>query len=190
MINRWTIKLWANNLTIQIPSLNYNNTYTGDSKYWSILLFIIPIQLNPIHTYTWIKNSKNKNNNLQKSLTNTVTIIFFFFRLLTKYLLYMLTLNLIRKPYIPMNNSHWLDIRVKTKSYCPKSYKSTKIQTKSMNNSRCHFFFSFFFFFFCFGFFVLLDMIIFLGHDFYFLINWVIAFFFFFFGCLSLFCFN
>ena len=38
MITRWTMKLWINNLIIQIPSLNYNNTYTGDSKYWNILL--------------------------------------------------------------------------------------------------------------------------------------------------------
>ena len=63
-----------------------------------------------------IKNSKNKNNNLQKPLPN---IVFFFFFLIVhslvlfpfmfhqtfstrpKYLSYMLTLNLIRKLYIP-----------------------------------------------------------------------------------------
>ena len=32
-----TNELWINNLTVQIPSLNYN-TYTEDSKYWNILL--------------------------------------------------------------------------------------------------------------------------------------------------------
>ena len=130
------MKLWINNLTIQIPSLIYNNTYTEDFKYWNILL--LPFSLfnqnqsfknnsNSIKPNTYIhmnvKNSKNKNNNLQKPLPNTITIyllfifIFIFsdcaffssfpfmfhqtFSNWPKYLSYMLTLNLIRKPYIP-----------------------------------------------------------------------------------------
>ena len=126
------MKLWINNLTIQIPSLNYNNTYTKDSNYWNILL--LPFSLfnqkqnfkdnsNSIKSNTNIhmniKNSKNKNKNLQKPLPNTVTIfILFFFQICLflflfpfmfyqkfsnwpKYLSYMLTLNRIRKLYIP-----------------------------------------------------------------------------------------
>ena len=73
--------------------LNYSNTYTKDSKYWNILL---PFSLfnqnqsfkdnsNLIKTNTYIhmniKNSKNKNNNLQKPLPNTVTIYLFIFKL-------------------------------------------------------------------------------------------------------------
>ena len=92
MITRWTMKLWINNLIIQIPSLNYNNTYTGDSKYWNILL--LPFSLfnqnqsfndnsNSIKPNTCIhmtvNNSKNKNNNLQKPLPNTVTILLYLF---------------------------------------------------------------------------------------------------------------
>ena len=129
MINRWTMKLWINNLTIQIPSLIYNNTYTEDSKYWNIPL--LPFSLfnqnqsfkdnsNSIKPNTYIymnvKNSKNKNNNLQKPLPNTVTIYLFIqivpslvlfpfmfhqtFSNWPKYLSYILTLNLIRKLYI------------------------------------------------------------------------------------------
>ena len=92
MINRWIVKLWIKNLTIQIPSLNYNNTYIEDSKYWNILL--LPFSLfnqnqsfkdnsNSIKPNTYIhmniKNSKNKINNLQKTLPNTITSFFFFF---------------------------------------------------------------------------------------------------------------
>ena len=130
MINRWTMKLWINNLTIQIPSLNYNNIYTKDSKYWNILL--LPFSLfnqnqsfkdisNSIKPNTYIhmnvNNSKNKNNNFQKPLPNIVTIFFLYkimrslvlfpfmfpqtFSNWPKYLSYMLTLNLIRKLYIP-----------------------------------------------------------------------------------------
>ena len=90
MITRWTMKLWINNLTIQIPSLIYNNTYIEDSKYWNTLL--LPFSLfnqnqsfkdnsNSIKPNTYIhmnvKNSKKKNNNLQKPLPNTVTIFLF-----------------------------------------------------------------------------------------------------------------
>ena len=86
------MKLSINNLTIQIPSLNYNNTYTKDSKYWNILL--LPFSLfkqnqsskdnsNPIKPNTYIhmnvKNSNSKNNNLQKPLPNTITIYFILF---------------------------------------------------------------------------------------------------------------
>ena len=127
MINRWTMKLWINNLTIQIPSLNYNNTYTKDSKYWNIIL--LPFSLfnqnqsfkdnsNSIkpnkYIHMNIKNSpkkkKNNNNNLQRTLPNIVTI---FFPILCVFLVlfpfmfhqtfsnwhlsYMLTLNLIKK---------------------------------------------------------------------------------------------
>ena len=131
MINRWTMILWINYLTIQIPSLNYNNTYTEASKYWNI--FLLPFSLfnqnqsfkdnsNSIKPNTYIhinvKNSKNKNNNLQKPLPNTITIYLFIFQIVRslvlflfmfhqtfsnwpKYLSYMLTLNLIRKLYIP-----------------------------------------------------------------------------------------
>ena len=78
-----------NNLTIQIPSLNYNNKYTEDFKYWYILL--LPFSLfnqnqsfkdnsNSIKPNTYIhmnvKNFKNKNNNLQKPLPNTITFFF------------------------------------------------------------------------------------------------------------------
>ena len=126
MINRWTMKLWINKFsTIQIPSLNYNNTYTEDSKYWNILFLLFSLfnqnqsfkdNSNSIKPNTYIhmsvKNSKNKNNNLQKPLPNAVTI-FFSSNYLPKYLSYMLTLNLIRKLYISMNNSHWLGIKVK-----------------------------------------------------------------------------
>ena len=92
IFTRWTMKLWINNLIIQIPSLNYNNTYTGDSKYWNILL--LPFSLfnqnqsfkdnsNSIKPNTCIhmtvNNSKNKNNNLQKPLPNTVTILLYLF---------------------------------------------------------------------------------------------------------------
>ena len=125
------MKLWINNLTIQIPSLNNKNTYTEDSKYWNVLL--LPSSLfnqnqsfkdnsNLIKPNTYIhmniRNSKNKNNNLQKPLPNTVINFFFFFQIVRslvlfpfmfhqtfsnwpKYLSYMLTLNLIRKLYIP-----------------------------------------------------------------------------------------
>ena len=129
MINRWIMKLWINNLTIQIPSLNNKNTYTEDSKYWNVLL--LPFSLfnqnqsfkdnsNLIKPNTYIhmniRNSKNKNNNLQKPLPNTIIIFFFqivhslvlfpfiFYQTFSnwpKYLSYMLTLNLIRKLYIP-----------------------------------------------------------------------------------------
>ena len=66
------MKLWINNLTIQIPSLNYN-TYTKDSKYWNILL--LPFSLfnqnqsfkdnsnsikSNICIHMNVKNSKNK----------------------------------------------------------------------------------------------------------------------------------
>ena len=129
MINRWIMKLWIKNLTIQIPSLNYNNTYIEDSKYWNILL--LPFSLfnqnqsfknnsNSIKPNTYIhmniKNSKNKKNNLQKPLPNTVTIYLFIqivrslilfpfmfhqiFSNWPKCFSYMLTLNLIRKLYI------------------------------------------------------------------------------------------
>ena len=132
MINRWTIKLWINNLTIQILSLNYNNTYTVLSKYWNIFLPSFSLfnqnqnfkdNSNSIKPNTYIhmnvKNSKNENNNLQKLLPNTVTIYFYFyfsncaffilfpfmfhqtFSNWQKYLSYMLTLNPIRKLYIP-----------------------------------------------------------------------------------------
>ena len=132
------MKLWINNLTIQIPSLNYNNKYIEDSKYWNILLLLFSLfnlnqsfkdisnSIKP-HTYIHmnINNLKNKNSNLQKPLPNTVTIYLFFififififldcaffssfpfmfhqtFSNWPKYLSYMLTLNLIRKPYIP-----------------------------------------------------------------------------------------
>ena len=128
MIDRWTMKLWINNLTIQISSLNCNNTYIEDSKYWNILL--LPFSLfnqnlsfkdnsNSIKPNTYIhmdvKNSKNKNNNLQKPLPNTITIFFFFqivhslvlfpfmflqtFSNWQKYLSYMLILNLIKKNF-------------------------------------------------------------------------------------------
>ena len=131
MINRWTMKLWINNLTIQILSLNYNNTYSEDSKCWNILLLSFSLfnqnqsfkdNSNSIKPNTYIhmniKNSKNKNNNLQKPLPNTATIYFYFFRIVCslvllpfilhqtfsnwpKYVSYMLTLNQIRKLYIP-----------------------------------------------------------------------------------------
>ena len=129
MINRWPMKLWINNLTIQIPSLNYN-TYIENSKYWNILLFLFSLfkqnqnfkdNSNSVKPNTYIhmniKNSKNKNNNLQKPLPNTITIYFILFYFIQivhsldlfpfifhqtfsnwpKYLSYMLTLNLIRK---------------------------------------------------------------------------------------------
>ena len=125
MINRWTMKLWINNLTIQIPSLNYNNKYIEDSKYWNILLLLFSLFnlnqsfkdiSNSIKPNTYIhmnvENSKSKNNNLKKPLS-----IFFFSRFVCslvlfpfmfqtfsnwpKYLSYMLTLNLIRKLYMP-----------------------------------------------------------------------------------------
>ena len=129
----WIMKPWINNLTIQIPNLHYNNTYTEDSKYWNI--FLLPFSLfnqnqsfkdnfNSIKPNTYIhmniKNSKSKNNNLQKPFPNTVTIylFIFFFQIVhslvlspfmfyqtfsnwPKYPSYMLTLNLIRKLFIP-----------------------------------------------------------------------------------------
>ena len=96
MINRWIMKLWINNLTIQIPSLNYNNTYIEDSKYWNILLLPFSLfnqnqsfkdnsnSIKPnIYIHMNVKNSKNKINNLQKTLPNTITIylLIFFSRL-------------------------------------------------------------------------------------------------------------
>ena len=74
MINRWTMKLWINNLTIQILSLNYNNTYTKDSKYWKILLHPFSLfnqnqsfkdnsnSIKPnIYIHMNVKNPENKN---------------------------------------------------------------------------------------------------------------------------------
>ena len=68
------MKLWIINLTIQIPSLNYNNTYTQDSKYWNMLLLWFSLfnqnqsfkdNSNSIKPNTYIhmnvNNSKNKN---------------------------------------------------------------------------------------------------------------------------------
>ena len=79
------MKLWISNLAIQILSLNYKNTYTEDFKYLNILLLSLFNQnqsfednSNSIKPNTYIhmnvKNSKNKNNNLQKPLPNSVTI--------------------------------------------------------------------------------------------------------------------
>ena len=132
MINRWTMKLCINNLTIQISSLNYNNTYTKDSKEWNVLLLSFSLfnwnqsfkdNSNSIkpnkYIHMNIKNSQkkknnNNNNNLQKTLPNIVTIFFpklcVFLVLFTFmfhqtfsnwHLSYMLTLNMIRKLYIP-----------------------------------------------------------------------------------------
>ena len=106
MINRWTIKLWINNLTIQIPSLNYNNTYIEDSKYWNILLLSFSLfnqnqsfkdNSNSIKPNTYIHmnmNSKNKSNNLRKPLPNTVTIYLFIYfqimRFVRTYVIHLL----------------------------------------------------------------------------------------------------
>ena len=100
------MKLWINNLTIQIPSLNYNNTYIEDSKYWNILLLSFSLfnqnqsfkdNSNSIKPNTYIHmnmNSKNKNNNLRKPLPNIVTIYLFIYfqimRFVRTYVIHLL----------------------------------------------------------------------------------------------------
>ena len=45
-------------LTIQIPSLNYNNTYIKDSKYWKILLLSFSL-------FNWNQSFKDNSNSIK-----------------------------------------------------------------------------------------------------------------------------
>ena len=81
MINRWKMKLWINNSTIQILQILEHTSsaiFIIQSKNQSFKDNSNSIKLNT-YIHMNVKNSKNKNNNLQKPLPNTVTILLYLF---------------------------------------------------------------------------------------------------------------
>ena len=76
MINRWTLKLWINNLTIQIPSLNYNNIFFFRESFnlWHSLLMITLYHQTKIPISFWCRRGLNPRSLIQPSETLLVEL--------------------------------------------------------------------------------------------------------------------
>ena len=76
MINRWTLKLWINNLTIQIPSLNYNNIFFFRESFnlWHPLLMITLYHRTKIPISFWCRRGLNPRSLIQPSETLLVEL--------------------------------------------------------------------------------------------------------------------